>query len=155
MTLSTTRVGSISTWSELDSPDHHATEHNALHGSYNSTIGGADFVIGAEAGGNTINVGVVLNFGDGTPITSPGVVTAFLSDDIAGLDIGTAVSGTPIIQTDGFILATHVAKLVWEIQSNAVGAFDLDIIEASTGTWYLVVILGGGLTAVSGAITFV
>lgn len=131
----------------------HLADHNALHAaSASDTVAGVTWTIGTIAG-DVINIGIVLTDAEGTAISSVAVVTAFLSDDIAGLDVsGTAPDGTFIIGTDGFIVASVTAKLVFILQSDAIGAIDLDITETGADTWYFVVVLANGTQAVSPAI---
>jgi len=131
----------------------HLADHNALHAeSVSDTVAGASFVIGSQ-GGDIINIGIVLEDADGNAITSVAVVTAFLSDDSGGLDVsGTAPDGTFVIGTDGFIVASVTAKLVFILQSDAVGAIDLNLTETGADTWFFVVVLANGTQVVSGAI---
>ncbi len=131
----------------------HLADHNALHAaSVSDSVAGASFVIGSQ-GGDIINIGIVLEDADGNAITSVAVVTAFLSDDSGGLDVsGTAPDGTFVIGTDGFIVASVTAKLVFILQSDAVGAIDLNLTETGADTWFFVVVLANGTQVVSGAI---
>ena len=155
MPLQENAVGSISTWAAESTPDLHATEHNALHMAYNKPAAGVAFVIGAEAA-NVINVGIVLsdNAGDAMAVISS--VYAFLSDASTGIGISAAAPDVSVgIGTDGAIIVEHVTDLAWELQSEASGAIDLDIEDATgTPTWHLVVVLPSGLQVVSAAITF-
>jgi hypothetical protein len=83
------------------------------------------------------------------------VVTAILSDSAStAVPCTTAPDGDIAVGTDGAILLEHVADKVFLIESEADGDFDLDIGEASAGTWYLHVVLPDGSVEVSGAITF-
>jgi hypothetical protein len=131
----------------------HLADHNALaSGSVSNTVAGVTFTIGTIAG-DVINIGIVLEDADGNALTAVANVIGFLSDDIAGLDVsGTAPDGTFIIGTDGFILASITAKLVFLLQSDAIGAIDLDITETGADTWYFVVVLANGTQVVSSAI---
>ncbi len=131
----------------------HLADHNLLHAeSVSDTVAGVSFVIGSQ-GGDIINIGIVLEDADGNAITSVAVVTAFLSDDSGGLDVsGTAPDGTFVIGTDGFIVASVTAKLVFILQSDAVGAIDLNLTETGADTWFFVVVLANGTQVVSGAI---
>ena len=131
----------------------HLADHNALHAeSVSDTVAGASFVIGAQ-GGDIINIGIVLEDADGNAITSVAVVTAFLSDDSGGLDVSGTAPGTSVaIGTDGFVIAALTAKLVFILQSDAVGAIDLDLTETGADTWFMVVVLANGTQVVSGAI---
>jgi hypothetical protein len=131
----------------------HSVDHDNLHAA-TTGIFGVTFVVGAE-GGDIINVGIQFTDADGTDVAELVVATAYLSDDIAGVDISAAAPDTAVIAgTDGIILAVHTTDLVLLIQSEADGHFDLSLDETSTGTWYAVVVLPNGTLAVSAAITF-
>jgi hypothetical protein len=114
----------------------------------------ATFTIGTEAA-NAINVAVQLADTDGTAQASLQGVSVFLSDAATGIGIAaTAPDGGVAIGTDGAILdATVAGKALW-VQTEATGAFDIDITESGADTWYLVVQLPDGNQVVSGAITF-
>jgi len=127
----------------------------AESGALVDQVAGATFVIGAEAA-NVINVGIVLTDALGVALAVHAHVRAYLSDTVttgAGI-AGTAPATSVAIGTDGFIISEDVSKQAWQLQSNIVGAIDLDITETGTDTWYLVVVLPNGLQIVSGAITF-
>jgi hypothetical protein len=131
----------------------HVADHDALHAP-SAGIFSVDFIVGAE-GGDIINVGIQFVDASGVDVAELVVATAYLSDDIAGVDISAAAPDTAVIAgTDGIILAVHTTDLVLLIQSEADGHFDLSLDETSTGTWYAVVVLPNGTLAVSAAITF-
>jgi len=115
---------------------------------------GCTFTIGAEAT-NVINVGLQLTDANGDDLDEVVCVQAFLSDASTGIGIsGTAPATSVAIGTDGAIIAEHVTKLAWMLQSESDGDIDLDITETGADTWYLVVVLPDGTQVVSDAITF-
>lgn len=112
-----------------------------------------EFTIGAETGGNTINVGIQLK-DKGVDLSRRASVLAYLSDDANGDSIaGTAPSGGVAIGTDGLAIPL-VANKAFQLVSEADGDIDLDIVEASGDTWYLIVVLPDGRLVASNAITF-
>lgn len=113
----------------------------------------AVFTIGDEAT-NVINVAVQLNDADDAAVTGAHSVFAYLSDSATGADIAaTAPSGGVANGTDGFAVPV-VAGKAFQLVTDATGAIDIDIEEAGTDTFYLVVVLPSGALVVSGAITF-
>lgn len=117
-------------------------------------VDGATITVGAEAG-DTINVDVQATSG-GVAIESAAVLTVYLSDDSGGDGITAAAPDADVaVGTDGTILYEPVTDSVFVVRSAADGSFDLDIGDATgTPTFYLVVVLPGGGTVVSDAITF-
>lgn len=114
----------------------------------------AVFTVGAETGGNTINVGIQLNDGNGDAIAQRACVHAYLSDDANGDSVAATAPATSVaIGTDG-VLTDIVAKKSWMLVSEADGDIDIDIVETGGDTWYLVVVLPDGTLTVSDAITF-
>lgn len=112
------------------------------------------FTIGAE-GGNVINVAVQLKDGKSVNLTTRRMLDCWLSSDAEGDDItGTAPDGNIVIGTNGVILHEDVTDKFFVVHTNATGQFDFDIGEASTGTWYLIVVLNNK-SYPSAAITFV
>ena len=151
--LDATRVGSISTYADEDSPKDHPDDHNEIHGRLQGGFTGVTFVIGTEAT-NVINVGLQLE-GILADTDFVSTFTCYLSDDAAGVGVSAAAPSAGIaIGTDGLVIASITANLVLLVESEADGDIDFDIEEVSTGTWYLVVLLPGGGKIVSGAITF-
>jgi hypothetical protein len=114
-------------------------------------ISSVGFTVGAEAG-DVINVAVQLN-GKGA-LAQRASVFAYLSDDAAGDSVvATAPSGAVAIGTDGLMIDV-VAKKAFMLTSEADGDIDINITEAGTDTFYLIVVLPNGELAASGAITF-
>jgi hypothetical protein len=112
----------------------------------------ADITVGAEAT-NVINVAVQTRIGPVAPdVLQP--IRAYLSTDAAGQTLASAPSGGIAIGTDGTILVEEVANVVLSAVTEADGSIDFDLTEASTGTWYLNVILPNGKVVTSDAITF-
>jgi len=127
-----------------------AAELNALDGAPLL----ATFVVGAETGGNTINVSIALKDAGGTAIAVRGSVFAYMSDDANGDAIAAAAaSGGVAIGTDGLAIPVVAAK-AFQLVSESDGHIDVNVVEAAGATWYLVVVLPTGKLAVSGAITF-
>ncbi len=133
----------------------HLADHNTLHAaSVSDTVAGVSFVIGSESS-NTINVGIQLEDADGNDVAAVGVVQAFLSDDSGGLGVaGTAPDTSVLIGTDGAIIVEYTTDIAWMLQSEADGDIDINIIETSVDTWFLVIVLANGTIVVSEAITF-
>jgi hypothetical protein len=120
----------------------------------NGAPAGATFVVGAEAGGNTINVAIQLKDANGADLAVHGSVLAYLSNDANGNAIATAApSGGWAIGTDGLLIPIVTNKAA-QLVSEADGDIDVTIIEAGAYTVYLVLVLPNGKLAVSGAITF-
>ena len=117
-------------------------------------VAGVTFTVGAESS-NSINVGLQLKNGKGDDVAAVTCVLAYLSDAATGIGVTAAVpDGDVAIGTDGAIIGEITTDAVFLLQSEDDGDIDLDIGEASTGTWYLVVILPNGQLAISDAITF-
>lgn len=115
---------------------------------------GATITVGAETGGNTINVSIQLLNGVGGERSERTAVLAYLSDDANGDSIaGTAPSGGVAIGTDGLAIPL-VADKAFLLVSEADGDIDLDIVEAAGDTWYLILVNPNGDLLASGAITF-
>lgn len=144
-------TASVAELNTLDGIAASAAELNVLDGAPN---GAAGFVIGAETGGNTINVGIQLNDGNGSPCAMRTGVLAYLSDDANGDAIAaTAPSGGWAIGTDGLLIPV-VANKAAHLVSEADGDIDINIIEAGVATWYLIIVHPSGKLSASGAITF-
>jgi len=127
-------------------------KHNPF-ASYNH-VGNADFVIGAESGGNVINVGIQLKGSDHENLAARGSVMAYLSDDANGDSVAASAPTSVAIGTDGLAIPL-VAGKTWLLTSEADGDIDLDItLSAGADTWYLVLVMPDGRLVVSEAITF-
>lgn len=115
----------------------------------------AAFTIGAKMT-NTINVAVQLQDALARSIAESAVCRVFLSDAITGLGItATALTSAIAIGTNGFILDTPVSEEMVDVQTDAQGRFDLNLIQtASPVTYYMVIVAPDGSIIVSGAITF-
>jgi hypothetical protein len=114
----------------------------------------ASFVVGAEAGGNTINVAVQLKDAQGNDMAVHSSVFAYLSNDANGNAIVTnAPSGGWAIGTDGLLIPVVTNKAA-QLVSEADGDIDITITEAGAYTAYLIVVLPNGKLTASGAITF-
>jgi hypothetical protein len=114
----------------------------------------ATFVVGAETGGNTINVTIQITNEAGADVTTRKSVMFYLADDATG-DIPSAdvPSGGIAIGTDGAMIE-WVTDLSGLLISEADGDIDINIIEAAADTWYLVCVMPDGKLQISGAITF-
>jgi len=115
----------------------------------------ADITVGTEAD-NSINVAVQLQDANGDNVAAVYHVECYLSDQADGTDETAAAPDADVaIGTDGVILSELTTDIRFKIQTDATGAFDLDIGDATgTPTWYLVVILPNGQQVISDAITF-
>jgi hypothetical protein len=113
----------------------------------------ATFTVGAESGGNTINVAIQLKDAAGTDMAIRTTLLWYLSSDANGDAVAAATSSGIAIGTDG-LLIEWTANVAGMVTSEADGDIDVNLVEASTGTWYLVLVLPTGKLAVSGAITF-
>lgn len=113
-----------------------------------------DITVGAETGGNTINVAIQLKSGT-KELAQRAKLEFYLSDDANGDSLAaTAPSSGFAIGTDGVILTEHTANKHATAISEADGDIDINIVEASADTWYLVCILPSGELVVSDPITF-
>ncbi len=113
----------------------------------------ASFTVGAEVA-NAIAVTVQLsdrkNGGDMSERIN---VAWYLSADANGDTIAAAPSSGIAIGTDG-LLIEWTANVAGMVTSEADGDIDVVLTEASTGTWYLALVMPDGKLYVSGAITF-
>jgi hypothetical protein len=117
-------------------------------------VASVGFTIGAEAGGNTINVAMQLKDANGADLAVRSNVFAYLSNDANGDAIATnAPSGGWAIGTDGLLIPVVTNKAA-RLTSEADGDIDVTITEAGAYTVYLAVVLPNGKLNVSGAITF-
>lgn len=115
---------------------------------------GATITVGAETGGDTINVAIQLLDAGEAEVDERGTIFAYLSDDANGDSLAaTAPSGGVAVGTDGLLIPVVTNKAFF-LTSEADGDIDLDVVEAGAATWYLVLVLGNGSHVVSGAITF-
>ena len=113
-----------------------------------------EFTVGAETGGNTINVALQAVDAEGDDVEEAYGFLAWLSDAAGGDAAAAAPSGGIAIGTDGTILTEHTADITLHVLTEADGDADLDIVEAGAATWYLNVLLPDGTIVSSGAITF-
>lgn len=121
---------------------------------FSNKVGGVAFTLAAQAG-DVRKVTIQLQSGAVASLGSAGYVRAFLSDAATGLGItATAPSGGVAIGDKGAILATPVANKMWDLQTDAAGAVELDVTEAGAKSFYVVVILPDGTHAVSSALAF-
>ncbi len=133
----------------LDGVTATAAEINKIDGApFDATI-----TVGAETGGNTINVGIQLKDANGADLAVRGSVPFYLSADANGDGIATAPSGGIAIGTDGFMIE-WAANLSGLLVSEADGDIDINFIEAAGLTVYLILVLPNGKLKASGAITF-
>jgi hypothetical protein len=113
---------------------------------------GATITVGAETGGNTINVAIQLTDPTGANLAKSAALVAYLSDDAAGLSItATGPSTETAIGTDGD-LGVLLTKKVYLFVSEADGSIDVDVVESGSATWYLVLVMPNGSLVVSDAI---
>ena len=113
----------------------------------------ASITVGTEAA-DVINVAIQLKDADNADLAVRGSVMAYLSDDANGDSVaGTAPSGTVVIGTDGLAIPL-VEKKCLQLTSEADGDIDINITEAGTATWYLILVMPNGRLIASGAITF-
>src|SRR4051812_48934125 len=104
------------------------------------------FTIGAETGGNTINVAVAFKTDKAqAALTVRRAGMAFLSSSSTGVDItGTAPSSGLAIGTNGKIISEIVADKLFYFTTDTSGRFDINLVEAGVATWYLVVVMPNG-----------
>ena len=113
------------------------------------------FTVGPEVGGNAINVAVQLVDANFNPIPGtsqeigPGQVTCYLSDNPDGSTVTGTTPTSVLIGTNGLILASVVTLKLFEILSNALGQFDLNVTKAAAHDYYLVVCMPDGSIRVS------
>ena len=135
---------------KMDGQTSSPAELSAFDGSPLS----ATITVGAETGGNTINVAIQLKDADGVDLSIHGRVMAYLSNDANGNSIATtAPSGHVAIGTDG-LLIPQVTDKAFDLVSEADGDIDLNVVEAGAATWYLILVLPNGKLVSSAAITF-
>jgi hypothetical protein len=114
----------------------------------------AGITVGAEAGGNTINVAIQLREDKSQVDTVRKAVFAYLSNDANGDSIATtAPSGGWAIGTDGLLIPVVAGKAAMLV-SESDGDIDVSIVEAAGATWYLILVMPNGRLVASGAITF-
>lgn len=115
----------------------------------------ATVTVGAETGGNLINVAIQLTDRlNGNEIGERIAIPFYMSDDAAGDSIAAAAaSGGIAIGTDGLMIE-WTANLAGLLVSESDGDIDIDITEASADTWYLILVMPDGKLVPSGAITF-
>jgi hypothetical protein len=120
-----------------------------------STPTDATITVGTEAD-NSINVAVQLTDANGDNVAAIHHLLVYLSDQDDGTDVSAGAPDADVaIGTDGVILLEYTTDLVFQVQTDATGAFDFDIGDTTgTPTWYLVVVLPNGQQVVSDAITF-
>jgi hypothetical protein len=126
-----------------------------INGLVKDAVGVADvtYTIGTEAA-DVINVAGQVVDNDGDAISGIRYLTVFLSDDAEGIDkTGTAPATSVAIGTNGYVINVLEAKISFIVQTDADGAFDLDITDTTGATWYMVAVMGTE-ASVSDAITF-
>jgi hypothetical protein len=113
----------------------------------------ASFVIGAESGGNVINVAIQLLDADGNDLATRAAVHFYLSSDAEGDNVVAAATSLAI-GTDG-VAIEYVSNSAGILISEDDGDIDLNIGDASgAATYYLILILPNGLLKASAVITF-
>lgn len=109
-----------------------------------NAVGDVGFTVGAETGGNTRNVVIQLKDEVGSDLAVRGSVFAYLSDDAFGNTIAAAApSGGWAIGTDGLLIPIVAGKAA-QLVSEADGDIDINIVEATAKTFYLIVVMPDG-----------
>lgn len=130
-----------------------AASKNAPFGAAGK-VGRATFTVGAETGGNTINVAIQLHNPNGIDCAQRVGIPFYLSDDANGDSVvATAPSGGIAIGTDGLMFEWTDNK-AGMLVSEADGDIDITIIEAGAKTLYIVLVMPDGSLVVSDAVTF-
>lgn len=119
----------------------------------NVGMGTPAFVIGAESGGNVINVAIQLKDVAGSDLAVRGTLLAYFSDDANGDSVTGTAFDTVAIGTDGVAIPLIAGK-TYLLTSESDGDIDLNITEDGTPTKYLILVLPNGRLVASGAITF-
>lgn len=120
----------------------------------NSAFGLVTWTLASEAA-NVIKVTGKAKDARNRSVAGPLPLRVWLTQDAATLALaGTAPSGTVAIAAKGSILVTAVAKLVFDLVTNADGEFDLNITDATAGNWHVCVQLPDGGVSVSDAVDF-
>jgi hypothetical protein len=133
----------------LDGVTSTAAELNLV----DNQVAGATFTIGAESGGNVINVGIQLTDAAGNDMAIRNSLPFYLSADANGDAIATAATSLAI-GTDGLMIE-WVSNSSGMLTSEADGDIDINVGDASgVATYYLVLVLPNGKLTVSAAITF-
>lgn len=115
---------------------------------------GCTLTVGAEAA-NVVNVAGQMVDINGTAVAAVQVVHVFISDASTGIGVAaTAPDGGVAIGTDGTILVAEVAGKVVLLQTDADGAFDIDVTESGSDAFYTAVVLPNGKMSVSAVMTF-
>ncbi len=122
--------------------------------AYN-TFNRCAFTVGTKSG-NTINVAVQLQDARGQSISQIAKAKVYLSDNADGSTLtATATTSALAVATNGVLLDIPVTGKVCEVISNALGQFDLNLIQTSGGTnYYLVVVMPDGSISVSPVVGF-
>lgn len=116
-------------------------------------VGAAVITVGVEAT-NVINVSILLKDDNYAAVAERAGISAYLSDDANGDSLtASAPSGGIVIGTNG-LLIPQVTNKAFSLTSESNGSIDLNITEAGTPTFYLVLVMPDGHLVVSGAITF-
>lgn len=115
----------------------------------------AAFTVGTKLT-NTINVAVQLQNAHGVSLAQIAGVKAYLSDNANGSTLtATVPTSTLAIGTNGVIIGVLTTNKAVEIITNALGQFDLNVIQTVGGTnYYLVVEMPDGSIVVSPVIGF-
>ena len=112
-----------------------------------------ELTVGAE-GADVINVAGQIQDAEGNDLAEQKSFFAWLSDTALAAATAAAPSAGVAIGSDGVIIVEHTAEIIFEILTDAVGVFDIDIGEAAADTWYLNIRLANGDLVSSTAITF-
>lgn len=141
---------------ELATLDGLTASVTELNATANLAVG-ATISLDAEGttAANTIRASVQLEDADGNNISGIRVVDFYISDDSGGDGLCTTAPNNNIAAgAEGTLLEEFTTDKSGRFYSNATGAFDLDISDTGTPTFYLVVVLPNGAIVVSAAITF-
>lgn len=121
--------------------------------AYNK-FGIVSFTVGTKVA-TTINVAVQLQDVRGRNVAERVGARVYLSDASTGAGItATATTTALAVGTNGSLLAILVTGKMMEVLTDASGRFDINVIQSSTASYYMVVILPDGSIAVSTVITF-
>lgn len=126
---------------------------NARSPYFTSKVGGVTFTVGAEAT-NVITVTVQATDGNGHNLAERVALQFYLSTDAEGDNLTASAPSSGIAAGASGVVIETIADKAGLLVTNSSGEAKVAITEASTPTFYLVVVLPDGSLTVSGAITF-
>lgn len=111
--------------------------------------------VGAEAAtaSDCIRVSAQFKNKNGTALTEKCVARFYLSDVATGLGV-TGTGPTTVAAGSKGAIILEVSRKNYTVMTDANGIVEIDLTDAGTSTWYMVMVLPNGRFVISGAITF-